>query len=171
MSTQIDLKRLVDVAELQKLTDDLYAATDIPSAIITMTGEVLTESGWQRICTDFHRKHPEANAECNASHTALHEMIKGGERFAIYKCPMGLVDASSPIIVEGEHVATVFAGKIFTSPPSEEDERAFRETSRKYGFDEDEYINAYREIPILPEDRFKPILSFLSRLAKLITNI
>ncbi|MBT3260096.1 MAG: histidine kinase, partial [Deltaproteobacteria bacterium] len=52
-------KELIDVPKLQELTDELHIATSIPSAIIAMDGEILTGSGWQKICTDFHRKHPQ----------------------------------------------------------------------------------------------------------------
>ena len=38
-------KELIDVPVLQALTDELYAVASIPSAIITMDGEILTGSG------------------------------------------------------------------------------------------------------------------------------
>jgi len=41
-------KDLVDVNLLQELTDELYTSTGIPSAIITMEGEILTGSGNER---------------------------------------------------------------------------------------------------------------------------
>ena len=66
-------KDLVDIPKLQELTDDLYAAASIPSSIITMDGEILTGSGWQEICTEFHRKHPEVEKACIASDTKLRQ--------------------------------------------------------------------------------------------------
>jgi len=36
-----------------------------------MDGEILTGSGWQKICTDFHRKHPEIEKECIESDTTI----------------------------------------------------------------------------------------------------
>ncbi|MBE0617554.1 MAG: PocR ligand-binding domain-containing protein, partial [Proteobacteria bacterium] len=71
MSSRVPFRDLVDVTALQQLTDDLYAATGIPSAIIGMDGGILTGSGWQRICTDFHRTHPEIERDCIASDTAI----------------------------------------------------------------------------------------------------
>ncbi|MCP3890854.1 MAG: hypothetical protein GY702_18570, partial [Desulfobulbaceae bacterium] len=49
---EYNFKELVDMSKLQDLTDELYNASSIPSAIVAMDGEVLTGSGWQRICTD-----------------------------------------------------------------------------------------------------------------------
>jgi PAS domain S-box-containing protein len=168
---KFNFKELVDVPILQELTDELYEATSIPSAIITMDGEILTGSGWQRICTHFHRQHPEAEKDCIESDIKIKQKLDEGESFVIYKCPRGLVDASSPVIIEGEHVANVFAGQLFMEPPDKSTERFFRDQARKFGFDEEEYIKAYREIPVYPEEKFRPALSFLSKFARLVANI
>jgi len=68
-------EQLVDVKKLQQLTDDLYDAVSIPSAIITMEGKILTGSGWQRICTDFHRQHPEIEKECIKSDIKIRNIL------------------------------------------------------------------------------------------------
>lgn len=69
-------KDLIDVPKLQELTDELYTSTSIPSAIIDMDGEILTGSGWQKICTDFHRKHPESLKDCNKSDSMIRKKLK-----------------------------------------------------------------------------------------------
>ncbi|MBI4774426.1 MAG: PocR ligand-binding domain-containing protein [Deltaproteobacteria bacterium] len=162
---------LVDVPKLQELTDELYRATAIPSSIITIEGEVLTGSGWQRICTEFHRQHPEIERECIESDIRIRKGIADGEPFVIYECPRGLVDASSPVIIEGQHVANVFAGQLFMKPPDEDKERFFKEQAGKYGFDVEQYLDAYREIPVLSEEKFRHALSFLAKLAELLAGI
>ena len=164
-------KDLVDIRQMQQLMDDLYAATGIPSAIITMDGEILSGSGWQRICTEFHRRHPESEQDCIASDIAIRSQIDEGEPYAIYRCPRGLVDASSPVIIEGEHVANVFAGQLFMELPDRGTEQFFREQAQRYGFDEEQYISAFREIPVLPEEKFRPMLKFLARFAVLLAGM
>ena len=42
MPSRVPFRDLVDLHALQQLTDDLYTATGIPSAIIAMDGEILT---------------------------------------------------------------------------------------------------------------------------------
>jgi PAS domain S-box-containing protein len=171
MPTRYPFEDLVDVQALQQLTDDLYTATGIPSAIIDMNGKVVTGSGWQRICTDFHRKHPDIERDCIESDIAIRKGIDDGEDFVIYQCPRGLVDACSPVVIEGEHVANVFAGQLFMTPPNATKESFFRESARKYGLDEEAYLAAYLEIPVLPEEKFRPALRFLARFAKLVAGI
>ncbi len=120
-------KELVDVPRLQELTDELHLASAIPSAIVAMDGEVLTRSGWQGICDDFHRRHPRMAKACLISDAGLGMTPDGGEPFSVYKCPTGLVHASSPIVIAGERVANVFSGQIFLEPSDRRRERFFKE--------------------------------------------
>ena len=98
-------KELVDVPKLQDLTDAIYAAFSIPCSVIAIDGEILTGVGWQRICTDFHRKHPQTEKECVESDLKIRSKLDRGDPFVIYKCPMGLVAASSPVIIADEGLA------------------------------------------------------------------
>ncbi len=164
-------KELVDVEKLQGLTNELYLAAAIPSAIISIEGEILTSSEWQRICGDFHRKHPQTEKECIKSDVGIREELDNGKPFVIYKCPRGLYDASAPIVIAGEHVASVFAGQVFLDPPDETTEKEFRQQAREFGFDETDYIKAFWEVPVIPKDRFKAALSFLSNLSKIIADM
>jgi PAS domain S-box-containing protein len=166
-----ELEELIDVPRLQDLTDRLYEAAGIPSAIITTTGKILTGSGWQRICTDFHRMHREIERMCIASDTALHERMEEGDPFAMYTCPFGLTDASTPIVIDGEHLANAFAGQLFLTPPDDGVERRFRDQARRYGLDEASYIEAFREVPVIPLERFRPMLDSLRGLAEMIAAI
>ncbi len=168
---QYEFKELVDVAKLQELTDELYEAASIPSAIITMDGEILTGSGWQEICTEFHRRHPLIERECVKSDTMIRMRLDRGDPFVIYQCPHGLVDASSPILIAGKHVANVFSGQVFLSPPDESTEEFFRQQAHKFGFDEVAYMKAFRQIPVLTEAKFRSGISFLAKLAQIIAEM
>ncbi|MEI6669043.1 MAG: PocR ligand-binding domain-containing protein [Acidobacteriota bacterium] len=165
------LKDLVEIPRLQELTDSLYQAAGIPSAIITQDGEVLTASGWQRICSEFHRMHPQIAADCVASDTSIRERMRAGDPFAMYTCPMGLTDASIPVVIEGEHVANAFAGQFLLEPPDAETEERFRQQARRFGLDEETYLAAFREVPVLPLGRFRPALLFLAQLAQVIAEL
>ncbi len=162
---------LVDIGQLQELTDELYRATAIPSAIITLDGEILTGAGWQRICTDFHRKHPVMEQDCIASDTRIRTEILAGSPFSVYQCPRGLTDAAAPIVIDGEHVANVFVGQLFTTPADDRREREFREQARGFGLDEEEYVSAMREVPVYSAEKFGNVLNFLAKLTKTIGEI
>ncbi len=164
------LKDLVDIGRLQELTDHLYAVAGIPSAIIAVDGEILTGSGWQRICTEFHRRHPEIERQCIESDTRLRERLGGGDAFVEYTCPRGLTDASIPIVIDGERLANAFVGQLFTQPPDAAVEARFRENAREFGLDENAYMDAFREIPVIGRDRLRPALLFLAQLARIVAE-
>ncbi|MCC6159997.1 MAG: PocR ligand-binding domain-containing protein [Deltaproteobacteria bacterium] len=165
------LKDLVEIPRLQELTDHLYAAAGIPSAIIASDGEILTGSGWQRICTDFHRRHPDIARQCIESDFAIRERLEAGDPFVVYTCPQGLTDASVPIVIDGEHLANAFVGQLFTKSPDAAVEARFRENAREFGLDEDVYIKAFREIPVIGPEKFRPALLFLAHLARMVAEL
>jgi len=162
---------LVDLAKLQELTDELYNAAAIPSSFSTIDGQILTGSGWQRICTDFHRKHPLSLEKCIQSDTNLRKKLYEGDMFVVYQCPHGLVDAVAPILIEGKHVANLLSGQVFLAPPDKAKEEFFREQARQYGYNEAEYIKAFHEVPVFSEKKFMAALSFLSKLADVVANL
>jgi ligand-binding sensor protein len=157
-------KDLVDLQRLQELTDELYKATGIPSTFATTDGEILTGSGWQRICTDFHRINPLSRQKCIESDINIRKKLYEGNSFVVYECPHGLTDAILPVLIEGRHIANILSGQILMLPPDKLKEDFFRKQAQKFGFDEEEYIKAFHEIPVFPEENFKAALSFLSKL-------
>lgn len=167
---QYTLEELVDVNAFQELTEALYRVTGIPTAIVTLEGRIVSGSGWQRICTEFHRKHPEARERCLASDRRIRPNAAEGEVFVTYRCPFGLIDSCAPLIVEGEHLANLFAGQLFLEPPGEKVEAAFREQARAHGFDEREYLAAMHEVPVFTAEKFQAVLGFLAKLAETIVT-
>ena len=65
----------------------------------------------------------------------------------------GLIDYATPVMVNGEHLATIYLGQVLEEPP---DEEYFRKQAREFGFDEEAYIRALRKISIVPESEIKP---------------
>ena len=101
---KFNFQDLVDIPVLGQMLNKLYNVAGIPSAIIDMEGNVLTWSGGERICEDFFRKHPVAEKVCIQSDIKIRETISKGKPYAIYKCPYGLVDSCTPIVIEGHNI-------------------------------------------------------------------
>lgn len=156
---------LVDLQNLQSLLDDFNQIVGIADAIIDTDAVILLGSGWQQICTDFHRQHPKTCQKCIESDTSLLNSMLRGEKYAIYGCPNGLVDAAAPIIIEGEHVANFFLGQYFLEPP---DIDFFRQQGKELGFNEADYLEAVAKVPVISKDRVKLIMNFLIRLAEVL---
>ncbi len=159
---------LINTEKIQSLTESFYNATGLCSGIMDPQGTVIAGSGWQDICTEFHRANVRSVLRCRDSDVALADQLRSGKPYAFFTCKNGLIDAAAPIIIEGEHVAYFVVGQfLFNAPDSD----FFKQQAREFGFDEKAYLNALSKVPILEQDRIEPVLSFLTRLAELIAEM
>jgi len=162
------LADLLDIPRLQSALDSLYTSSKIPSAIIDNDGKVHTGSGWQDVCTKFHRVHPEARKRCIESDLYIKDHIHEANPSITYKCPHGLVDTATPIIIEGEHIGNVFTGQLFLEEP---DLDCFRAQAKAFGFDEEKYIDAVKKVPIITEQTLQENLAFVAHLTGMLAEM
>jgi PAS domain S-box-containing protein len=162
-----DIADLLNIPLLQSALDTLYDSTKIPSAIIDNDGKIHTGSGWQAICTKFHRVHPVAEKRCIESDLYISRHIHEANPSILYKCPHGLVDAATPIIIEGEHLGNVFTGQLFLEEP---DLDFFRSQAVRYGFDVGQYLEAVKSVPIIPEKVLRKNLAFIAQITGMLVE-
>lgn len=162
---------IVDVERVQALMDKLWKASGIPTGIIDVDGTVLVATGWQDLCSLFHRQNPETDARCResdaylAKHLRLHsELPECG--YVEYHCRNGMIDIAIPIVIEGQHLANIFLGQFFYEPPEEE---FFVEQALRCGFDKEAYLEALKKVPIFSRDKVSDIVQFNSGLVDLLT--
>ena len=158
------LEDLLDIPRLQELFDSLNDAFPFPSAIIDNDSNVLTATAWQDVCTKFHRVHPVCEPECRQSDRYILTHIDEADPSVVYRCPHGMVDAATPILVDGRHLGNVFVGQLFLEPP---DLAFFRAQAAKYGFDEDAYLAAVQRVPVLAQEQFDGYLAVMRKLAEI----
>ncbi|MBI5483315.1 MAG: PAS domain S-box protein [Deltaproteobacteria bacterium] len=161
------LKELLDIPRLRELLDSLDELHSMPSAIIDTEGNVLIATAWQDICTRFHRVNSDTEKMCIESDRHIEARLGERDPHVIYRCPMGLVDAAMPIVLEGKHLGNVFTGQLFMEAP---DEAFFINQARKYGFDENEYLEAMRKVPFFAEDKLHKNLNFIHGLAHMLSE-
>jgi PAS domain S-box-containing protein len=159
---------LIEVAKVQRLNDLIYAATGIPAALIDLEGTIITCSGWQDICTKFHRVNEGMAQQCVESDTAFANQVGVGQKYTVFGCGNGLVVAASPITVGGEHVANLIASQFLFRPP---DRDSFLEQATRFGLDEAPYMEAVEKIPVIEESKLPPFLEYFSEFAALLAEM
>ena len=164
------LSDLIDIGTLSQTFELLYSTANIPNALIDIDGKILASAGWQKICTEFHRKNPESEALCVESDTHISAEIAAGEPYCIYECKLGLVDSSCPVIIDGHHLGNVFTGQMFHTPLTEERRNRFRAQANQFGYDEQAYMEALEEVPVFPLEKLEEILKLLANLAEQLGN-
>ena len=163
-------KELIDVEGLKNMVQSNYEISHVPIGIIdSLTGEIYAAVGWQRICTDFHRLHPEAEKICIKSDTHLREQISAGDACA-YKCKHGLWDIGIPIICAEQHIATIFLGQFFYEG-EERNIRRFTQNAETFGFNVRDYLAALEEVPVFSQKTVDRILEYNKSLAAFLSTL
>ncbi|HEY0847130.1 MAG TPA: PocR ligand-binding domain-containing protein [Noviherbaspirillum sp.] len=157
-----DVAQLIDVPVLQGLMESLHRATGIKHALMDLDNTILSATGWAKACTDYHRANPRSCERCLESDRYIFKHLGDGG-YVGYTCLNGLADYAVPVFVNGEHVANMFTGQILHAPP---DMAYFRRQAKEFGFDEQPYLDAIRQIPIVPKEHMPDIMAFLKGIAE-----
>ena len=157
-----------DFEKANALLEGFNRATGFVTAILDLDGNILSRSGWRRICTDFHRNNPETALNCTISDTELTARSKDNNEFNYYKCVNGLIDVQIPVIIRGEHVANLFSGQFLFEKP---DIEFFRRQAGIYGFDEDSYLEALGEVPVVSKEDVAAAVKFLTGILQIIIEL
>ncbi|MDY0101872.1 MAG: PocR ligand-binding domain-containing protein [Lentimicrobium sp.] len=163
--------KLIDIIDFKKiniLLDGFNKTTGFVTAILDLEGNVLSKSGWRKICNEFHRIHPETSKNCKISDTEIAGKIGAGKKYHSYKCINGLIDVAVPIIIRGEHLANLFTGQFFFEQP---DKEFFITQAAKYGFNENTYLEALEKVPVVSEEKVKIAIAFLVNVTEIIVEM
>lgn len=154
----VRFSEIVNVSDLQKITDNIYAVTGMPIGILEADGTIDIASGWQDICTKFHRANSLSCKRCLESDYHIKKHLGDGEVIR-YKCKNSMWDIAMPIIIAGEHIATIFLGQFFYED-EEVDIEYFRAQALEFGFDEEEYLKALSKVPRYSREKVEHILTY-----------
>ena len=158
---------LIDIPILQQLFDSFYELTGIMHAVLDVDTNILSRTGWSDICLNFHRVCSQTESRCKQSDSFISDHLQDGP-YIRYKCLNGLIDYATPIIVEGQHLATIFMGQLLNEPPNED---IFRRQAQEFGFDEAAYIEALHKVNIVPEHQIIPIMEFYSKVGQVLASM
>jgi len=74
------------------------------------------------------------------------------------QCMNGLMAYASPIILDGQPVASIFLGQFLHEPANKD---VFLRQAREFGFDEEAYMEALQKVPIVPVERIDALMKFI----------
>ncbi|MBI5548398.1 MAG: PocR ligand-binding domain-containing protein [Deltaproteobacteria bacterium] len=164
------LGELLDMAMVQRLAAANFAAAGMPIGIIdAVDGSVLVGAGWQEICSKFHRVHPVTAARCRESDAHIQTQLPSAATCQ-YKCKNGLWDIAIPVVVEGEHLATLFLGQ-FLFEDERPDRERFERQARELGFDVEAYLTALDQVPVFKRATVDQILAYNRALASFLADL
>jgi ligand-binding sensor protein/anti-sigma regulatory factor (Ser/Thr protein kinase) len=159
-----ELASLIDLDRVRRLCDGVSDALDVALAVLDLSGNVMIATGWQDICTLYHREHPETLRGCLESDLRINRrLVEGLDRSEhhAYRCRNGLWDVAFPLVVAGEHVANLYTGQFFFED-DEVDREAFAQRARRLGLDEVAYLDALDRVPTISHAHLRKTVTFLA---------
>jgi signal transduction histidine kinase len=163
-----EVAKILDIPELQKMMDNLFEVTKIGFSLIDLEGNVLVATGWQEICTKFHRRNPQTLKNCLESDLELTKGVGEGE-YRIYQCKNGLVDIVTPLFIGGKQVANIFSGQFFFVGEGDDVDRFFNQ-AEKYCFNIEDYIAAFKKAPRWDRAHVERIMQFYTKLTNMLSK-
>ncbi|NVN90911.1 MAG: PocR ligand-binding domain-containing protein [Desulfuromonadales bacterium] len=161
------LKELLDIDRLQDLLHSLGELQGMPSSIVDNEGTILAASSWQQICKKFHCSNEVTGRLCRESFLRVSAACRDNLPPHSCQCPLGLMDASSPIIVEGRYFGCIRVGQFLMQPP---DHGFFLDQARRYGFNETDYLEAVMSVPIYTEEQIHANLTVIAKLTRMLVE-
>jgi len=96
------------------------------------------------------------------------EQLKELGQIVTEECDNGLVDCATPIIIKGKHIASLATGQLLLTQP---DIERFKRQASMFGYDEQKYLEAFKDIPVVSEEKLKSVTSFLGEIAMVISEL
>lgn len=166
---ELALADIIDFRTLNALMENFSALTGMTVAILDLKGTILVATGWQDICTKFHRLDPESARACTESDLFLADGVRPGE-YVEYRCRNGMWDIVTPLHIEGRYVGNLYSGQFFYDDEAV-NEAAFAERARLYGFEEPEYLAALRRVPRFSREKVSRLMDFLVGLTGFVSRL
>ncbi|MFA5866507.1 MAG: PocR ligand-binding domain-containing protein [Actinomycetota bacterium] len=155
-----DLLDILDVPALRLILESITKMTNMATAILDAKGHILVATGWQDICTRFHRLNLHTSQNCTKSDLFLAKNVRPGE-YVEYKCRNGLWDVVTPLFIGDKHAGNIYTGQFFYVD-DKIDSDYFVNQAAKYGFNEDEYLAALQRVPRVTHEQVKNLMDFLT---------
>ena len=166
----VRLSQLLDMSVVQRLAEANYKATGMPIGIIdALDGSILVGCGWQDICTYYHRADPRSLERCRESDDYIKNHLDP-DAACEYTCKNGLRDIGIPIVVAGEHLATLFLGQFFYEDEAP-DREFFVRQAEELGFDQRAYLAALDRVPVLDRRAVENTVAYDRALVRFIGDL
>lgn len=165
-SEKYNFSDLVDISEFEEILKSFYNATGIPNALVGKDGEIISQVGWIGACALFHRANPETNLRCLESNHILMQSVSCG-KVTSASCKNGLLDYATPIVVDGQILATLFLGQVLNEAPNK---KFFQQQAKKFNYDEVKYLEAVDSIPIVSKEEMESTMDCIVKMAQMLAK-
>lgn len=162
------IENLIDVNDVKDLMQPFYASTGLGVGLFNKDHQLLATVGWQKICTHFHKHHPEAHQSCRESEQFFKKHFEPNKAIS-FKCSNGLWDVAYPIYLDEEFLGSIQFGQFFFDHEPI-DKHFFIKQAEKYQFDQQAYIEQLKQVPILNQEKVDAAIRLFVSIVEKIAN-
>ncbi|WP_031480421.1 PocR ligand-binding domain-containing protein [Maridesulfovibrio frigidus] len=155
-----------DVEAIQQIQDSFSEATNVASIITDLDGRPITKpSRFCRLCNNVIRKTPKGLKNCMRSDASFG--TKSPLEPIMRPCLSGgLWDGGTSFYVGDRHIANWIIGQVRCPPINDE---RIKRYANEIGADEDEFMEALSEVPVMSHDQFLRVCNVLCLIANQIS--
>jgi two-component system, sensor histidine kinase and response regulator len=166
-SRLIEFSDLFDLNDIQNIQDLFADATGVASIITYPDGTPITRpSNFCRLCNEIIRKTDSGLSNCFKSDAEIGSPNPKGP--VIQPCLSGgLWDAGASIIVGGIHIANWLIGQVKNE---QLDPQEMLKYSTEIGSDQEEFMHALEEVPVMSKEKFEKVAKMLFAFASEISS-
>jgi PAS domain S-box-containing protein len=164
---EIQFSDLFDLEDIQHIQDLFADATGVASIITHPDGTPITRpSNFCRLCNEIIRKTDVGLTNCFKSDAEIGRPNPSGP--VVQPCLSGgLWDAGSSIIVGGKHIANWLIGQVKNE---ELDLKQMLLYSEEIGADQETFMSALKEVPVMSKEKFEKVAKMLFAFANEISS-
>ncbi|NFR45104.1 histidine kinase [Clostridium botulinum] len=174
MKKILHLKDAIDINAFQKIQDDISNVTEMSIITVDYMGKCATKHSR---CSDFCKL-----MRANETYYQLCERCdsRGGleaarlEKPYIYKCHKGLIDFATPIIVDGQYLGSVMAGRVLVEDDSNVDLENIVNTENNFDSlekeEKEKLLEAYNKLPVVSFKRVQEVAQMMFHISNYIVE-
>ncbi|KKM11484.1 histidine kinase [Clostridiales bacterium PH28_bin88] len=169
--TSYRLEEAVDGLKLQEVQNKFSEATGLAAIIAERDGSAITRpSHFSRLCRMI-RSTQLGREECYKSDAQVGIMAAETGKTSMHYCHSGLIDLAAPLMVNGACWGSILCGQVLLSKPGKEELGHAVWRAKKLGLNTEEYVDAFREIEVVPENRVRAAAELLQMVANYIVEM
>jgi PAS domain S-box-containing protein len=163
----IQFSDIFDLNDIQHIQDLFADATGVASIITHPDGTPITKpSNFCRLCNEIIRETDLGLTNCFKSDAEIGKPNPSGP--VIQPCLSGgLWDAGASIIVDGTHIANWLIGQVKNE---EQDYQKMLHYAKEIGADQQDFMTALDEVPLMSKEKFEKIAQLLFAFANEISS-
>lgn len=154
----IEFEDVFNLADIQHLQDLFSDASGVSSIITHPDGRPITNpSNFCRLCDEIIRKSKKGHDYCFQSNEMIDQYSHSE---TVIRCCMGggMWHAGASIIVGGRHIANWLIGQTRNELL---DEAVLLNYAEEIGVEKDDFLSAFKEVPIMPSEQFTKVAKML----------